>query len=291
MPPSPETEQKQCIKSILKRPSGVSSPLPSPSSPSIPNDNDVKKDSSLQFINSNNVRKSQNDSSGSQFYIPLPSPTGLATAKGSLAIPLPPSSPLSSSSVKSSPLSPLPSNLPIFQARKKVQFMVEDKIIQDKDKNDDYEDEDNRNENVDVDDNKDNGTSFSVYDDVATTNYHRSGNGSNTINTSNATSFSDYDDVICNDNKNHKGNGNGNGSIKNCGGGNLNGNNSNNHFDTDDITFPSKHGRPSNVTSKKMQQQKLNDKQRADSKGNNDGKCCHLYKYFSRYIRYNIILS
>lgn len=288
LPPSPEVEQKQCIKSILKRPTGMSSPLPSPSSPTVapapaqatlnPNDNDVKMDSSLQFINSVGgglgsggscssssskkspalVRVQTTNDSGSQFYIPLPSPLSTSSPKGA-------SPTAAAGSVPSSPSSPLPSsNLPIFQARKKVQFMVEDKIIQDKDKNDDYEDEDNEN---DVDDNKDNNgsssssssSSFSVYDDVATTNYRSIEDDYNGRRTSNSSTSSssvvagDYD-VMCNDNKNHKGNGNG--SINNCCNLNSSKNNSVYNSDTDDITHPFKHGKPTannNTINKKQQ--------------------------------------
>lgn len=243
----------------------MSSPLPSPTT--VPaNDNDVKMDSSLQFIknvggggsgnNGNgNSGKSPVDS-GSQFYIPLPSPLSTPSPAGSL------------------PSSPLPSNLPIFQARKKVQFMVEDRIIQDKDKNDDYEDEDNEN---DVDDNKDNNSScssFSVYDDVATTivdDY-----------TSNPSPNGDYD-VMCNDNKNHKGNGNG--SINNI-------SNSKNNGDTDDITLSIKHGKPI-ANNNKTQLQHYRQQLCATSKSNH-GKfsfstisgtyllstgCCNLLHY------------
>lgn len=292
LPPSPEVEQKQGIKSILKRPSGVSSPLPSPSSPTVPaNDNDVKMDSSLQFINSGagvgssingNSRKSPalvkvqtaNDS-GSQFYIPLPSPLSTSSPKGA-------ASPAGSFLRSSPSSSPLPSNLPIFQARKKVQFMVEDRIIQDKDKNDDYEDEDNEN---DVDDNKYNNgssgssSSFSVYDDVATTNYHSivdDYNGTTTSNTSSlspsssqsssspaaTTTTTDYD-VMCNDNKYHKGNGNG--SINNCCNLNSNKNNSVCSSDTDDITLSIKHGKP---TINNTKQQQHHRQQRATLKSN-----------------------
>lgn len=140
--------------------------------------------------------------------------------------------------------------------------MVEDKIIQDKDKNDDYEDEDNEN---DVDDNKDN-NSFSVYDDVATTNYTTP----TTLTTpGGSTRTGDYD-VMCNDNKNHKGNGNG--SINNCC--NLNNkshtskNNSEYNSDTDDITLPFKHGKPALNSNKKQQQQQQHGKQRATLKSN-----------------------
>lgn len=144
--------------------------------------------------------------------------------------------------------------------------MVEDRIIQNKDKSDDYEDEDNEN---DVDDNKDNNgssgssSSFSVYDDVATTNYHSIVDDYNGTTSSNSspTPNGDYD-VMCNDNKNHKGNGNG--SKNNCCNLSVSKNNGVCSSDTDDITLSIKHGKP--IANNKKQ--KHHRQQHATSKSN-----------------------